>query len=139
MNYPLPYGNDRQSAMRRLTAEADIPCYVLENGQRVLATSKMQEALGLDNTGGSAKLMRFGGSIALEPFISNDLTVRLNSPIEFIPPRGGHAFGYDPSVLTGTAQRCFPIAAARSPIARFCLVSQNGNYPVLWVFSLLWA
>lgn len=82
-----------------------IPCYVLEDGTRVLSQRGFNEAFGLvhggadpRNTGGQ-RMPRFIRLRALERFISNDLTVGLTRPIEFTPPHGGRSVTALPAVL----------------------------------------
>lgn len=83
----------------------EIPCYVLENGQRVLSRNGMLRALGLSRGGkrgndGGDRLSVFVGSKALQSFISNDLMVVIETPIKFTHPTGGGtAYGYDAEIL----------------------------------------
>ena len=54
-----------------------IPCYVLENGDRILSTAGMQRALGLETKAGqrsSGRLDEILSSRAVKPFISTDST-----------------------------------------------------------------
>jgi hypothetical protein len=77
----------------------DLPCYVLEDGTRVLSQRGVNKALERPE-GGAGKLPSFIGLKALNPFISNDFIVRVSEPIIFIPPRGGNtANGIPASVL----------------------------------------
>jgi len=80
--------------------DIEIPCYVLEDGTRVLSGRGMQTALELGQSHGS-KLKQFLDYSVLKPFISNELAMALNEPIKFIRPgRGGKvATGYEATVL----------------------------------------
>jgi hypothetical protein len=77
-----------------------IPCYVLEDGTRVLSGRGMQSALALGQRHG-ALLRRFIENNAIKPFIDNKLAMGLASPIRFIRPgRGGKlAIGYEATLL----------------------------------------
>lgn len=74
-----------------------IPCYVLEDGTRILSQRGLNEVFGITHGGGSndggQKLPRFVGLKALEPFIPKDLTAGISEPIKFTPPHGGNPVG----------------------------------------------
>ncbi len=89
--------------------DISIPCSVLENGTRVLSTRGVNEALGGSIGGhrdrkariiGVRNIPRILAASATKPFISNELTACLSSPIEFKPLHGGRsAFGYEAALL----------------------------------------
>ena len=64
-----------------------LPCYVLNNGQRVLSRNGMLKAIGLSKGSsaikGGDRLARFVQGQRLNNFISNDLIEVIKSPIEF--------------------------------------------------------
>lgn len=78
----------------------EIPCYVLEDGTRVLSGRGMQGALALGQSHG-ALLRGFLDKSNLTPFIHNELAMALSNPIRFIRPgRGGKlAVGYEATIL----------------------------------------
>lgn len=83
----------------------EIPCAVLENGQRVLTQSGFMQALGRARQAkgreyydGDVNLPAFLTAQNLKPFISKDLEVT-SSQIEFKPLRGSRAFGYPAELL----------------------------------------
>jgi hypothetical protein len=82
-----------------------IPCYVLEDGTRVLSQRGLNEAFGIIHGGGDARqnggqrLPRFIRLRALEPFIPNEITAGLIEPIEFTPPHGGRSVTGLPAIL----------------------------------------
>jgi hypothetical protein len=80
--------------------DVEIPCYVLEDGTRVLSGRGMQTALTLGQRHG-ALLKQFLGRNNLKPFINDDLAMALAEPIRFIRPgRGGKlAVGYEATKL----------------------------------------
>jgi hypothetical protein len=86
-------------------AELKIPCYVLENGTRVLSQRGLNEAFGIVHGGaqlsqnGGQRMPRFLRLKALEPFISNDITAGLTEPVEFTPPHGGRSVTGLPAAL----------------------------------------
>jgi hypothetical protein len=92
----------------------EIPCYVLEDGKRVLAQRGMVSALGMarggSSKGGGDRLAHFIGGKALEPFINNDLKMAINSPIQFVTPTGLVANCYDAQMLVDI---CEAVLSAR--------------------------
>lgn len=90
--------------------DVEIPCYVLEDEKRVITVSGMQMALGMAASGGSPRMAQFALQIADNPSMGNDLSSRLESPIEFALPKGGIAKGYEATML---ADLCDAILEAR--------------------------
>ncbi len=92
----------------------EIPCYVLEDGRRVLQQSSVIRALNMSHGGsysrGGDRLAKFAAQGRLKTFVSNDLTERTENPIRFRTPQGGMAYGYEATVL---ADLCEAILAAR--------------------------
>jgi P63C domain len=82
-----------------------IPCYVLEDGTRVLSGRGMQSALALGQSHG-ALLRRFVDNVAIKEFINNKLAMGLSSPIRFTRPgRGGiTAIGYEATLLVDVCE-----------------------------------
>lgn len=91
--------------------DIEIPCYVLEDGTRVLSGRGMQTALALGQRHG-ALLKGFLGKKRLKPFINENLAMALSSPIRFIRPgRGGKlAVGVEATIL---ADICEALLSAR--------------------------
>lgn len=84
--------------------ELEIPCYVLEDGRRVLSLGGMVKALGMSigSAGGGEgdRLYSFATGKAISPFISNELMIRMKAPIRFQAPTGGSAAsGYEATIL----------------------------------------
>ncbi|MCX6557707.1 MAG: P63C domain-containing protein [Candidatus Aminicenantes bacterium] len=82
---------------------AEIPCYVLVDGRRVLALGGMLGALDLSygsagKSGGADRLTNFISGKAIKPFINDDLRVRITSPLKF-KSKGGVSFGYEATIL----------------------------------------
>ena len=80
--------------------DLEIPCYVLEDGTRVLSGRGMQTALALGQRHGTL-LKSFLGRDNIQPFISKALAMALSNPLRFIRPgRGGKvAVGYEATML----------------------------------------
>ena len=80
-----------------------IPCYVLEDGRRVLSQRGLQSSIGLSTGGGSHgahRMARFVERLQLKGLEANELMARINDPVLFSPTHGGrHAFGYEAGVL----------------------------------------
>lgn len=116
--------------------EMEIPCYVLEDEKRVLTTTGMQTSMNMARGGsmiaGMNRFELFTSRDRIKPFVSNDLSERIRSPIIFITPTGGRAHGYEADVLV---ELCEAVLAARSagvlqkqqmPIAQRCELIMRG-------------
>lgn len=80
-------------------ADLEIPCYVLEDGSRMLSQRGLNDALGMQQ-GGGQNMPRFLGHKALQPFISKDLTAGITKPVKCLMPHGGNpANGMPATVL----------------------------------------
>lgn len=102
--------------------DTELPCYVLDDGTRVLSQRGLQVGIGMSTGGGSAgeqRLASFALSIAEKSKEINDLHARstelaekLKNPIRFRPPGiGPAAYGYEATTL---ADLCDVILAARA-------------------------
>lgn len=85
-------------------AGQDIPCYVIEDGRRVLSLGGMVRSLGMSIGSASRRegdrLFNFATGKALEPFVSKDLLSRMKEPVRFRAPSGGTmATGYEATIL----------------------------------------
>jgi hypothetical protein len=80
-----------------------IPCYVLEDGTRVLAQRGLQGGIGLSTGGGKSGARRIPElmqGLSEKGIDVRGLVARANSPIRFIPPHGGNpADGYEATIL----------------------------------------
>ena len=113
---------------------------------RVLSTRGVTRAIGGRKTGtvvGAPKLPPFLASNAIKPFISDELMARLNSPVEYVPMRGGRsAFGYDGELLV---EICKVVIAAkeagalRSNQIKYAAVAQTllQSVAVIGIISLI--
>lgn len=95
--------------------EVEIPCYVLEDGRRVLSLGGMVKAMGMTIGGAGGgegdRLTSFAAGKAISPFISKDLATRMRSPVRFQAPTGGTpATGYEATIL---ADLCDAVLATR--------------------------
>lgn len=95
--------------------DVEIPCYVLEDGRRVLSLGGMVKAMGMTigSAGGGEgdRLSSFAAGKSISPFISSDLMSRMKSPVRFNAPTGGTpATGYEATIL---ADLCDAVLAAR--------------------------
>lgn len=94
--------------------DVEIPCYVLEDGRRVLQQTGLIGALNMSHGGsyskGGDRLAKFASQGRLKPFVSNDLIDRTAQPIRFRTPSGNIANGYEATVL---ADLCEAVLSAR--------------------------
>ena len=84
--------------------DIEIPCYVLEDGRRVLSLGGMVRALGMSiggaGSGEGDRLGKFATGKAISPFISSDLLSRITEPVRFRAQSGGSiATGYEATIL----------------------------------------
>jgi hypothetical protein len=95
--------------------EIQIPCYVLEDGRRVLQQTGLIQSLNMSHGGsysmGGDRLAKFAAQDRLSAFVSKELIDRTANPIRFKTPKGSLAYGYEATVL---ADLCEAILAARS-------------------------
>lgn len=96
--------------------DAEISCYVLEDGRRVLSQRGVLAGLtlsqGSTSGAGGDRLARFAQGKGISSFISNELMALIDSPIHFRHSGGGGtAFGYPATILP---EICDAILAARS-------------------------
>ena len=95
--------------------DVEIPCYVLEDGRRVVVQEHMLNAMGMTQTGNTRsgtlnRLHSFVVQNRLKPFISEDLATCTANPIQFRTTRGILAKGYEATLL---ADICEAVLAAR--------------------------
>jgi hypothetical protein len=91
--------------------DIEIPCYVLEDGTRVITNRGIQRGLGMAQSGGAQRMANMVGVFESKGIDGKDLTSRIATPIEFrLPGVGSRAFGYEATVL---ADLCDVILAAR--------------------------
>ena len=97
--------------------DISIPCYVLEDGTRVLSQRGLIAGLGISygssqaSTTGDARIVNFVEQPFIKALSKTDLTTALKRPIRFMPAHGGRsAYGYPATVL---ADICEAVLAAR--------------------------
>lgn len=84
--------------------EIGIPCYVLEDGRRVLVRSGVLAALGIAKGGNTPystgdRLSRFTGQPSLQPYLSPSVMEVIANPIEFRSPYRSKTYGYEATIL----------------------------------------
>ena len=89
--------------------DAEIQCYVLEDGRRVISQRGMNVALGRAESGsksrreptddGSTNLPSFLYPKGIRPFVSSELLQSATSPIEFRLPSGAAGHGFPAELL----------------------------------------
>jgi P63C domain len=96
----------------------EIPCYVLEDGRRVLVQQGLLKALDM-SPGGSGvsrrtqsgtRLSKFIAGKSLQPFVNDSLVEAISNPIIFRTTKGSNAYGFEATVL---ADICDAILEAR--------------------------
>lgn len=94
--------------------ELELPCYVLENGKRVLSQGGMITSLGMKPGSnpklGGDRLTNFTVGKGVSPFVSDTLSALIRSPLRFRLPTGGLAFAFEATVLVDL---CDSVLAAR--------------------------
>ncbi|GJM20480.1 MAG: hypothetical protein DHS20C15_03950 [Planctomycetota bacterium] len=84
--------------------EIEIPCYVLEDGRRVLSQRGIKTSIGMSGSGGSTgahRMARFVASIEAKGVDTKGLAASINRPFRFVATGAGGAtaFGYEATVL----------------------------------------
>jgi hypothetical protein len=86
-----------------IIGKAEIPCYVLEDGTRVLSQrgilAGMKLSSGTAGGAGADRLSSFFGGKNISPYVSSDLMALIENPIHFRVPGGSAAFGYPATML----------------------------------------
>jgi len=111
--HKLPKATHGSSDHPLRIGDIQIPCYVLEDGTRVLSQRGVIEGVGMahgSTKGGADRLAGFATGKGISPFINNDLRALIESPIRFISHPGSVAFGYPATML---ADICDAVLAAR--------------------------
>jgi hypothetical protein len=108
---------------------ADIPCYVLEGGDRILSTNGVMKSLNRGvrgpRVGAEIKLPVFLEAANLKPFISEDLAPILK-PYVFRTDKGARSEGYKAEILPAIceiylrAREKGALKASQLPIAKRC-------------------
>lgn len=92
----------------------EIPCYVLDNGKRVITQGGVLVALdmspGTATKGGGDRIANFVNTKSINPFASNALREMIINPIRF-RAQGTLAYGYDATVLP---ELCEAVLKARN-------------------------
>lgn len=95
----------------------ELPCFVLETGQRVLSQRGMVNALGMKLGSnprlGADRLSNFVAGKQIKPFVPERLVVMINSPLRFRHSGGGNeAHGYDANALVDVCEAVLQLRAA---------------------------
>ncbi|MBI5847527.1 MAG: P63C domain-containing protein [Nitrospirae bacterium] len=105
--------------------DLEIPCYVLEDGTRVLSGRGMQTALELGQTRGQ-KLNKLINHPGIKPFISKELSLGISEPIKFTVkniPRV--VFGYEGNVLVDICDAVLQARKENKVPAKYSLVAEQ--------------
>lgn len=85
-------------ASELVIGDIKIPCYVLEDGKRVLLQKGMAESMGFA-TPSSSKITALSSKKFLNGLIDEDFISKLNNPIVFKTPAGNSAHGLEATIL----------------------------------------
>lgn len=94
--------------------DIQIPCYVLEDGTRVLSQRGLIGGLGMvkgSTRSGDDQLTVLGGALEKNGFLNSNILAVIKNPIRFRAPHGGRpAYGYPATILVDI---CEAVLAAR--------------------------
>lgn len=79
--------------------DIEIPCYVLDNGMRVITHRGLQGAVSMAVTGSASETAAFIAKLGQKGLECSALVARISQPTEFVPTFGRTAFGYEATVL----------------------------------------
>lgn len=113
----------------------EIPCYVLDDGTRVLVQRGIQLGIGMVASGpgnGTPRLIALMRSLLQKGIDIRGLVARLEEPIKFIPPHGGvAALGYEATILPDIcaviidAQNAGKLKKTQQKLARSAAILQH--------------
>jgi len=107
----------------------EIPCYVLENEERVLAQRGVLEGLQVSRgTGGGAgdRLSDFLNGKRISPYVSNELRLVISAPIVFENPLGGGVIhGYPATILADICETLLKARQAGALEARQLRIAEH--------------
>ena len=132
-------------------ADIEVPCYVLDDGNRVIATKGMLDTLNIARggamKGGMSRLELFVSGKLISPFISNDLLERVRNPIKFrIGPNVAYGYASDTLIdlaeaviladnagklqkqQSGSAHQCRVITSSLTRIGLIALIDEATGY-----------
>lgn len=91
----------------------EIPCYVLDDGRRVITQAGMLLALemsaGTATKGGGDRFTNFVTTKSINPFVSKELSEMIKNPVRF-RGHGSLSYGYEATIL---AEICDAVLASR--------------------------
>ena len=106
--------------------DIEVPCYVLEGETRVFSQRGATAGIGLNPDAGF-RMPDLLSSKPIKPFVSNELSLALKSPILFKNPSGGgNAYGYPATILVDVSQTIInahdakPLRGQHATIIRRC-------------------
>lgn len=132
-------------------ADIEVPCFVLDDGRRVITMNGMLDTLGMARGGAMVKGMNrlelFVSRERINPFVSNTLHERIQNPIRFRIGRTT-AYGFDSDTLieiaeaviradhegnlqkqqAGIAHQCRVITASLTRIGLIALIDEATGY-----------
>lgn len=94
------YGSDKTPLIIK---DIKLPCYVLENGQRVLSGRGILKSLGFDQKTAGSELVKMSSNQAIVMFLDRNVIENINNPIKFIRKGAGgsapYTYGYEATIL----------------------------------------
>lgn len=84
--------------------DIDIPCFVLEDGTRVISGRGMTKAIGMKGRGQGIQRISTHGT--LKPFISKDLAMAMQGPIIFLGVGARETAGKQESIFLKYGPKC---------------------------------
>lgn len=128
----VPVATHGDSDHPLMIGDIEIPCYVLEDGTRVVSQRGLQTSVGMNVSGGAQRLLSIMGSFAAKSVDTKGLESRISDPIVFRPPQGGKAHGYEATVLVDfcevvlSARDAGVLAASQQHVAKQCEILLRG-------------
>jgi len=92
--------------------DAKIPCFVLEDGRRVISGRAMTKAIGMRGRGQG--VLRISAHKTLKPFINDELESAINNPINFLGVGSRPTAGYEATILHDLCQAVLEARDANS-------------------------
>lgn len=122
----LPSAAYGDSGTTLKVGDIEIPCYVLDDGRRVLSQSGLQAGIGMSKSGGvqgKQRIVTFIENLESKGLQTNELSARCAMPIEFRVKSGGRTvYGFEADIL---ADICDAVLEANS---QGLLITQQKHY-----------
>lgn len=126
----LPHALYGAASRPLLIGEMGIPCYVLDDERRILASSEMMGAMGMSQGDSLLAGLNQSGILTtkdrVRQYVFDDVGERIRRPVHFITPTGARSEGYEAKLLVDVCEAVIVASASQAlwkhhlPIVQSC-------------------